>query len=119
MFSSEGSVLHERLVTMNRDSKTLTPGRLWLVKRMHQLYYATMHDLVVRDGEPMIDPPPRIEQAFKLGSKRNPPKEVSPNFVLKQQHIDLFELMDSKQNGVITKLTIQEGLPFFVKWEVE
>ncbi len=104
---------------MNVNSKKLTQARQWLVKRMHQTHYGTMHNLVVRDGEPIIDPPPRIEQAYKLGSKRNPPKVVSPDFVLKQQHIDLFELMDSKQNGVITKLTIQEGLPFFVKWEVD
>jgi hypothetical protein len=104
---------------MSVDTKTLTSARLWLVKRMHQICYGTMHGLVVRDGEPVSEPPPKTKQAFKLGSKRNPPKVVSRTFVLKQQHLDLFELLDSKQNGVIAKLTIQDGLPFFVEWEVD
>jgi hypothetical protein len=78
-----------------------------------------MLDLVIRDGEPVLEPPPKIKQAFKLGSKRNPPKVVPRDFTLKEQHVALFDLMDSKRNGVITKLTIQEGLPFIVVWEVE
>jgi hypothetical protein len=104
---------------MSVDTTTLTPAKLWLVRLMHELQYATMHDLVVCDGDPMSDPPPKIEQAFKLGSKRNPAKVVSEDFALKHQHIQLFELMEDKQNGVIKKLTVQDGLPFFVKWKVE
>ena len=104
---------------MNVDSKTLTQSRQWLVQRMHQTHFGTMHNLIVRDGEPIIDPPPKIKQAFKLGSRRHAPKIVSRAFTLKEQHIELFDLMESKQNGVITTLMIQEGLPFLVEWEVD
>lgn len=102
---------------MNAQTTNLTPAKRWLVQRIHQTYFGTMHNLVVRDGEPIIDPPPKTKQAFKLGGKRNPPKVVSREFALKEQHLELFDLMDSKQNGIITKLTIQEGLPFLVEWE--
>jgi len=102
---------------MNVDSKGLTNARQWLVQRMHQMNFGTMHNLVVHDGEPVIDPPPQIKQAFKLGGKRSALKVVPRDFALKEQHCELFDLMDNQQNGVITKLTVQEGLPFLVEWE--
>ena len=104
---------------MNVESRALTHARQWLVQRMHQTYFGTMHNLIVRDGEPVLNPPPKIKQAFKLGGKRNPPKIVSRSFTLKDQHVELFDLMDAKQNGVISKLTIHDGLPFLVEWEAD
>ncbi|MFO0903711.1 MAG: hypothetical protein U0939_11965 [Pirellulales bacterium] len=104
---------------MSTQTKNLTPAKRWLVHRMHQTYFGTMQNLLVRDGEPVIEPPPRTKQAYKLGGKRNPPKVVAQEFALKQQHVELFELMESKRNGVIAKLTIQEGLPFLVEWETD
>lgn len=99
------------------DSKTLTPAKRWLVHRMHQTYHGTMHNLLVRAGEPVTKPPPKVKQAFKLGGKRSRPKVVPDDFDLKEQHVELLELMDSKQNGTIAKLVIQDGLPFLVEWE--
>lgn len=106
-----------RPMTMQANTTTLTPAQRWLVQRMHQAFFGTMHDVVVRGGEPVIDPPPKVKEAFKLGTKRNGTKAVSSDFALKEQHIELFDLMEHKQNGTITKLTIQGGLPFLVEWE--
>lgn len=103
---------------MSVNTNTLSPAKRWLMQRMHQTNYGTMHDLIVRDGEPVIDPPPRIKRAFKLGGKRSTPKQVPLDFVLKQEHLALFELMEEQQNGVISKLVIQDGLPFVAEWEV-
>lgn len=102
---------------MHADTKSLTTERRWLVERMRQTYFGTIHHLLVRDGEPVMDPPPKVKQAFKLGGKRIGRKLVSQEFALKEQHVELFDLMESKRNGVITKLSIQEGLPFLVEWE--
>ena len=102
---------------MSVESRTFTPARRWLVQRMHQTYHGTIYNLPVRKGEPLTDPPPKIKQAFKLGGKRQAPKVVARDFALKEQHVELFELLDHKQNGLITKLVIQDGLPFLVEWE--
>jgi hypothetical protein len=104
---------------MSVDTKNLTPAKRWLVHRMHQTIHGTMHNLIVHDGEPVIDPPPKIKQAVKLGGKRSKPKAVPPDFVLKEQHVELFDLMEDKQNGVIEKLIIQDGLPFLAELEFE
>jgi hypothetical protein len=102
---------------MSLDSKrSLSPAKRWLVQRMQQIGYGTLYDLPVRDGEPIISPPPKIKQLFKLGSKRSP-KLCSRDAALKQQHIELFDLMEEKRNGRITKLVIEDGLPFSVEWE--
>ena len=103
---------------MSVNNKTsLTPGRRWLVQRMHNTNFGTMHNLVVREGEPIVTPPPKIKQAFKLGGKYRATKGNARDFTLKDQHEELFELMDRKQNGTITKLVIQDGLPLLVEWE--
>ncbi|MCI0333664.1 MAG: hypothetical protein L0228_10635 [Planctomycetes bacterium] len=104
-------------MTMHANTTTLTPAQRWLVQRMHQTHFGTMHNVFVRGGEPVIDPPPKIKEAFKLGTKRNGPTAAPSDFALKEQHIELFDLMESKQNGIITTLTIQGGLPFLVEWE--
>ncbi|MBS0210413.1 MAG: hypothetical protein JSS27_15830 [Planctomycetes bacterium] len=101
------------------DTKALTPERRWLLERMHQTNHGTMHNLIVRGGEPVLDPPPKIRQAFKLSGQRSKPRTISREFVLKDQHVELFELMESKQNGVISKLVIQDGLPFLAEWDVD
>ena len=41
----------------------------------------------------------------------------SPARVL--EHVELFDLMEDKQNGVIEKLIIQDGLPFLAELEFE
>jgi hypothetical protein len=102
---------------MNVETLDLTPAKRWLVQRIHQTYFGTMHNLVVRDGEPVIDPPPKIKQSYKLGSKRVKRIVAPPEFVLKDQHVDLLEFMESKRNVTIGKLSIQDGLPFLVEWE--
>ena len=117
MFSSEGVVSHERRTTMNVNTKALSPARRWLLHRMHQTNHGTMQDVLVRAGEPIIDPPPKIKQAFKLGSRQSGPKLVARDFELKEQQVELLDLLDTKQNGTISKLVIQHGLPFLVEWE--
>lgn len=102
---------------MPADTATLTAAKRWLIERMQQTYFGTMRKVVVRNGEPVTDPPPKVKQAFKLGGKRTGRRVVPREFALKEQHVELFALMEAKQNGVITKLSIQEGLPFLVEWE--
>lgn len=104
---------------MNVETANLTPAKRWLVHRMHETHHGTMHNLIVRDGEPVMDPPPKIKRAIKLGAKRGQPKAVPPNFFLKEQHVELFDLMADSRNGVIEKLVIQDGLPFLAELEIE
>lgn len=37
-----------------------SPSRVWLIALMQRLDYGTIKELIIRDGEPVPDPPPRV-----------------------------------------------------------
>jgi len=102
------------------DTKcSLSPLRRRLVEEMQCMNFGRIEELAVRDGDPVLDPSPRIVREFKLGGEQRAPSEDSPEeFVLKAQCVDLFRHMDELRDGAIDVLTIKNGLPFQMAREV-
>ncbi len=99
----------------NRQKQDLSKPQQALVDLMHQLGFGTIHGLVVRDGNPVLSPPPRIFEEVKLDY--DGPRSESPaghNFVLRQEYVRLFARLDAVQNGEIERIDVQNGLPFRV-----
>jgi len=96
----------------------LTPCRRRLVERMQRLGFGTIENLTIRDGEPVLAPPPRVIRDAKLGGENGPcPGAKSGDFALKAQVTDLLARLDRIGNGTIRCLEVKHGLPFRMQWE--
>ena len=84
-----------------------------LVELMQRINYGRIERLVVRRGQPVLNPPPRIIREIKFGGENGPRTEVGkPDFTLKAQVRDMFAQLEALGDGVIPCLEIQRGLPF-------
>jgi hypothetical protein len=91
----------------------LTRGRRSLLELFRELSFGRLEVLVVRNGDPVLEPPPRIVRQVRFGAGDD--SQVMPyvaDYQLKQQVIKLFDCFDRIQNGVVDALEIQNGLPF-------
>lgn len=92
---------------------SLPPERRRLLKRMQQINFGRIESMVIKDGQPVLDPPPRIIREIKFGGENGPRLEAAiDDFALKAQVVELFRHMDELQDGVIERLEVQRGLPF-------
>jgi hypothetical protein len=84
-----------------------------LVELMQQVNFGRIERLVIADGKPLLDPPPRIVRDIKFGGENGPRPEVAiDDFALKVQVVELFRTLDDLCDGVIEVLEIKHGLPF-------
>lgn len=95
-----------------RNKRSLSPGRQRLVEMMQEINFGRVEALVVRGGEPVLDPPPRVVRDFLLG-KTNAAHQARDrdDFVLKDPVIELFDLFDQERSVTVENLVIQNGLP--------
>lgn len=92
---------------------TLSPARRQLLELLQKLHFGRIEGLVVRGGEPVLDPAPRLVKEIKFGSDNSPhPAAAKSDFALKPQHRDLFALLTAVGDGVIAVVTVKHGLPF-------
>lgn len=97
---------------------TLSPQRKRLVETMQGINFGRVEGLVVRDGEPVLDPPPRVLREVKLCAENGPrPESELEDFVLKAQVRDLFAHFDALGSGTIRCLEVKHGLPFRMQIE--
>jgi hypothetical protein len=69
--------------------------------------------LVVRGGQPLLDPPPRVEREFRFDSGDRPrTARCDGDFAIKVQWVELFAHLDRIGDGVIDVLQIKHGLPY-------
>ncbi len=93
--------------------RSLPPSRRLLVELMQRLHFGQILGLRVRNGEPVLDPPPRLVHDVKLASEPAPrPTEAGADFLLKQQVVELFAYFDRLRDGVIDLIEVKHGLPF-------
>lgn len=93
--------------------RALSPARRQLVALFQQWNFARIEGLVIRNGDPVLDPLPQFVREYKFAGENGPrPESGLGDFALKPQIIDLFRLMDELGNGTITVLTVKHGLPF-------
>jgi hypothetical protein len=80
---------------------------------MQRMNFGRIEALVVRNGQPVLTPPPTMIREHKFGAENGPRPELgAADFLLKQQVIELFDFFDELRDGVIDVLEIKHGLPF-------
>ena len=101
-----------------QTKSSLTASRRRLLEVMQEINYGLIEGLVILDGEPVFDPPPRVVRDVRFCAENGPrPESVIEDFALKAQVRDLFAHLDALGNGTIRRLEVQHGLPFRMQVE--
>ena len=80
---------------------------------MQAIHFGRMENIVVHDGQPLFDPPPKIIREIKFGGENEARKELNSNdFLLKTQVVELFKQLEKLGDGTVLSLEIKHGLPF-------
>lgn len=91
----------------------LPEPRQRLVELMQTINFGRIDGLAVLDGDPVLDPPPRVIREVKFGGDNGPrPERDVGDFLLKTQVVELFQHFDRLGDGTIEVLEIKHGLPF-------
>lgn len=99
-------------------SASLPPDRRRLLKQMQHINFGRIEGLVIANGQPVLDPPPRIVREIKFGGENGPrPEAAIEDFALKAQVVALFHSFDELGDGVIKVLEVKHGLPFRMAME--
>lgn len=97
----------------NRTKASLSPARRRLLELFQQVNFGRVEQLPVVNGEPQLDPPPRVVREIKFGGENGPRPELgASDFVLKSQVVELFRFFDQLGNGTIDAIEVKHGLPF-------
>jgi hypothetical protein len=84
-----------------------------LIEFMQAKNFGRIEDLIVRNGEPVLEPPPTFVREVKFGGENGPrPESGAADFRLKAQIVELFDEFDRLGNGTLTVLEFKHGLPF-------
>lgn len=92
---------------------SLPPARRQLLERLQQINFGRVEGLVVRNQQPVLDPPPTVIREVKFGAENGPRPELHvDDFTLKSQVVELLDALDDLCDGVIDVLEVKHGLPF-------
>jgi hypothetical protein len=98
---------------------SLSDSHRRLVELMQRLNFGRIQNLVVRDGEPVFDPAPKVIQKVKIGGENGPRPELScGDFLLKKQTVELLEAISDLGEGTVLIIDVKHGLPFAVEIEL-
>ena len=98
---------------------SLCDSRRHLVELLQRLNFGRIEGLVVRRGEPVFDPAPRVIQKVKIGGENGPrPELCSEDFRLKKQTIELLQAIEDLGEGKVVTIEVKYGLPFAVEIEL-
>lgn len=91
----------------------LSESRQMLVRLCQSVNFGQIHDLSVRDGEPILRcPTPAVFIDVRLDVEGQPREEISTaDFALSGEIIRLMALLDKIETGKITKIEVRAGLP--------
>jgi hypothetical protein len=95
---------------MDHCKSTLSAPRQKLLETAQQIFFGTIENLAIQNGEPNTTSASMIRQEIKLGPDATPPQPRSGDFALKAQVIDLFDHFDRLRNGIVT-IEVRHGLP--------
>jgi hypothetical protein len=100
-------------MTHSATKASLSFARRRLVQLMQQINFGRIEALVVRGGEPVLDPPPRVVRELKFGAENGPrPEAAAADFLLKAQVVELLRELDDLGDGTIDLIEVKHGLPF-------
>ena len=90
----------------------LSPARRQLVELMQDVNYGRIEQLVVRDGEPVLDPRPHVRRVILLGKDTGAhAARRNADFALKDKVLELFAVFDRERSLTVLELVIDNGLP--------
>jgi hypothetical protein len=90
----------------------LSPPRQALVRLCQAINYGYIQALLVRDSEPILDPPPSAFKSVNLYSDEAARTEADlADFELRHELCRLLAQLDQIQNGTIEHVQIHRGLP--------
>jgi len=91
---------------------SLSERKRALLALLQQINFGRIEGLVVRGGEPVLEPPPRVLSTFKFGGETEPSEAIAESdFVLKRPVVELFGHLDKLGDGVVASLDVKHGLP--------
>ncbi|MCX7425061.1 MAG: hypothetical protein NTW96_05460 [Planctomycetia bacterium] len=95
------------------SKQDLSSCRAGLVELMQSVNFGRIETLTIRNGQPVLDPRPRVVREHLFGGENGPRPECdAADFLLKRKVLDLFAMLDRLGNGVIDVLDVKHGLPF-------
>lgn len=90
----------------------LSPPRQKLVRMCQTVNYGQIKVLLLRDGEPIYEPPPVVVIDAKLYRDDGPRPELGlADFGLGDDVRRLMTQLDNANNGIIQRIEVQAGLP--------
>ncbi|MDA8126633.1 MAG: hypothetical protein M0009_15780 [Deltaproteobacteria bacterium] len=105
-------------MTQASSKSNLTPAKQSLIGLMQRINFGCIQGLVVRDGEPVLEPRPRVVREVKFCSENGPrPEAAKQDFTLKKEVRDLFAQIEALGSGTILSLEVKHGLPFKMSFE--
>ena len=100
------------------SKKSLSASQQKLVETFQRLNFGRIEGLLIRGGEPVLDPPPKLIQGIKIGAENGPRPELEKkDFLLKASYVELFQHFQRIDDGVITVLEFKHGVPFMFEFE--
>ena len=100
--------------------KDLSPESQCVVELIRHVHFGRLEGLIVRGGEPVFAPPPRIVRTYKFGAhacNEPRPQAGDADFSLKREILDLLDLLRRIGDGRIGRIDIAHGLPLAVEIE--
>lgn len=96
---------------------SLSIPRQRLVHLMQTIGFGRIEALRISDGEPVLDPAPRVIRKRKNTSASEPPRIAADDFALKSELVVFFRDFDLIRDGTILTIDVAHGLPILHEFE--
>jgi hypothetical protein len=91
----------------------LSAARQNLLRVMQEHPYSRIDHLTVVSGDPVFGPGAKIIAETKFGAADGPRREAGlADFVMKKEHVELFQQLEKIGSGELLTLEVKGGLPF-------
>lgn len=93
--------------------------RKHLLHLMQENPFSRIENLTVVNGQPRFEPTTKVIAEHKFGANDGPRREAQlADFVLKKEHVELFQQLEKIGSGELLTLEVRGGLPFRMFREV-
>lgn len=90
----------------------LSAARRRLIELCQEIQFGRIERLMVRDGEPVWTPPPRVLRDIRLGKGNGPhPMRAADDFALKNEVAELLGFLDRERTFTVELIEVLNGLP--------
>lgn len=90
------------------------------MRLLERVHYGRVHDLQVRAGEPVFEPPPRVARTYRLtaGASADPrPQVLADDFAVRKEVVELMRRFAELGDGVVLRMDVLDGAPTVVELE--